>query len=58
MIFWLGTFSVKTTCTLNFHVNIGPQRGLNTQKITPANTKIEESKGIWVLRLFPVMLEE
>lgn len=45
MIFWLGTFSVKSTCTLNFRVNIGPQRGLNTQKTTPANTKIEKSKG-------------
>lgn len=57
MIFWLGTFSVRATCTLNFCVNFGLQRGLIT-KIAPANIKTEESKSIWVLCLFPVMLEE
>lgn len=57
MILWPGTFSGKTTCTLNSHVKVGPQRGLNT-KIALANIKIEESKGIWVLHDFPVMLEE
>lgn len=57
MIFWFGTFSVRAAHTLNFCVNFRPQRGLIT-KIAPANIKMEESKGIWVLCLFPVVLEE
>lgn len=34
------------------------ERIKHSPKIAPANTKIEESEGIWVLRLFPVRLEE